>query len=98
MRGALSPARCGLLDRNGFLGHLGSELGGVALLSLLAEERLPADGRGRLRPLIRPEAPLAPRPPHFAPKARRVVHVFCSGACSHLDTFDYKPELPKRDG
>jgi hypothetical protein len=36
--------------------------------------------------------------PHFPPKARRVLHVFCSGACSHLDTWDYKPELVKRDG
>ena len=35
---------------------------------------------------------------HFAPKAKRVLHVFCSGACSHLDTWDYKPELLKRDG
>src|SRR6478752_10310298 len=36
--------------------------------------------------------------PHFPPKARRVLHVFCSGACSHLDTWDYKPELIKRHG
>jgi hypothetical protein len=38
------------------------------------------------------------RKPHFEPKAKRVLHVFCSGACSHLDTWDYKPELAKRDG
>src|SRR5262245_13229689 len=36
--------------------------------------------------------------PHFPPKAKRVLHVFCSGACSHLDTWDYKPEIQKRDG
>lgn len=36
--------------------------------------------------------------PHFEPRAKRVLHVFCSGACSHLDTWDYKPELIKRDG
>jgi hypothetical protein len=38
------------------------------------------------------------RGPDFEPKAKRVLHVFCSGACSHLDTWDYKPELEKRDG
>jgi Protein of unknown function (DUF1501) len=36
--------------------------------------------------------------PHFEPKAKRVLHIFCSGACSHLDTWDFKPELLKRDG
>jgi hypothetical protein len=86
-----------LLDRRGFLGHLGSGLGGIALLHLLAEQGQAA-GRKPLRPVIRPEAPLAARPPHFPAKAKRVLHIFCSGACSHLDTFDYKPELIKRDG
>jgi hypothetical protein len=86
-----------LLDRRHFLAHLGGGLGGVALLHLLAEESL-ANPKKPLRPTIRPDAPLAARPPHFKPKAKRIVHVFCSGACSHLDTFDYKPELIKRDG
>ncbi|MFO0877234.1 MAG: DUF1501 domain-containing protein [Gemmataceae bacterium] len=81
-----------LLDRRLFLGHLGSGLGSIALLRLLA------DDRGPLRPAIRPEQPLASRAPHFKAKARRVLHIFCSGACSHLDTFDFKPELLKRDG
>ncbi len=36
--------------------------------------------------------------PHFAPKAKRVLQVFCVGGMSHMDTFDYKPELDKRDG
>ncbi|MBM3784969.1 MAG: DUF1501 domain-containing protein [Acidobacteria bacterium] len=40
----------------------------------------------------------APRQPHFAPKAKRVIQIFCPGAVSHLDTFDYKPELLKRSG
>src|SRR5258707_9786977 len=35
---------------------------------------------------------------HFAPKAKRVIQIFCPGAVSHLDTFDYKPELEKRSG
>src|SRR5690606_9693720 len=36
--------------------------------------------------------------PHHAPKAKRVLQIFCPGGASHLDTFDYKPELEKRDG
>jgi hypothetical protein len=38
---------------------------------------------------------LAPRPTHFAPRARRVVFLFMNGGFSHVDTFDYKPELQK---
>ena len=37
-------------------------------------------------------------PPHFTPKAKRVLQIFCPGAVSHLDTFDYKPELQRRSG
>src|SRR5262249_10336800 len=81
-----------------FFGHLGSGLGGIALLSLLADQKLLAAERSPLRPVIKPEAPLAARPPHFEAKAQRVLHIFCSGACSQLDTWDYKPELIKRDG
>lgn len=40
--------------------------------------------------------PLAPKPPMFAPRARRVIFIFQGGGPSHLDTFDYKPELIKR--
>ncbi|HEY1381846.1 MAG TPA: DUF1501 domain-containing protein [Gemmataceae bacterium] len=89
------PSNAGrrLLDRRGFLAHAGTGLAGVALTSLLSEQRLLAAA-----PVIRPEAPLAPRPPHFPTKAKRVLAVFCSGAVSHVDTFDYKPELVKRHG
>jgi uncharacterized protein (DUF1501 family) len=38
------------------------------------------------------------RPTHFPAKAKRVVQIFCPGAVSHLDTWDYKPELEKRHG
>ena len=41
---------------------------------------------------------MAPRPPHFPGRAKRVLHIFCTGAVSHLDTWDYKPELLKRHG
>jgi hypothetical protein len=77
--------RSALLDRRNFLTHAATGLGGIALASLLAEAADPAN-------------PLAPRKPHFAAKAKRVLTIFCSGAVSHLDTFDYKPELVKRDG
>src|SRR5271154_1866864 len=92
----LSHAGRSLLDRRGFLAHAGTGLAGVALTSLLADQKLlAAEPTG---PVIRPEAPLAPRPPHFPAKAKRVLAIFCSGAVSHLDTFDYKPELVKRHG
>lgn len=49
-------------------------------------------------PLPREGSPFASRPPHFRPRAKRVVQIFCSGALSHLDTFDHKPELERRHG
>jgi hypothetical protein len=94
----LSMAGRSLLERRDFLAHLGSGLGGIALLSLLAEQRALGADRGPIRPVIDPTAPQAARPPHFTPKAKRVLHIFCSGACSHLDTWDYKPELIKHHG
>ena len=94
----LSPAGRALLDRRAFLAHAGTGLGGIALAALLAEQGLLAAGAPPIRPAIDPAAPLAPRPPHHPAKAKRVLTIFCSGGVSHLDTFDYKPELVKRDG
>jgi hypothetical protein len=42
--------------------------------------------------------PLAPRFPHFAPRAKRVIFLFMQGGVSHVDSFDYKPTLLKQDG
>src|SRR5688500_11949139 len=42
--------------------------------------------------------PLAPKQPHFPAKAKRVIFAFSNGGTSHMDTFDYKPELFKADG
>ena len=42
--------------------------------------------------------PLAPKPTHFPPKAKRVIFIFSNGGVSHMDTFDHKPELFKADG
>ncbi len=94
----LSSAGRHLMNRRTFLEHAGTGLGGIALAGLLrGDELLGADG-GPIRPEIRPENALAARPPHFTPKAKRVLVIFCSGAVSHLDSFDYKPELVRLDG
>lgn len=82
----LSPAGLSWLDRREFLGRLSTGLGGVAIGSMLARDRLLADEPG---PTIGP---------HFPPRAKRVIQIFCSGAVSHLDTWDYKPELVRRHG
>src|SRR5437762_1568028 len=42
--------------------------------------------------------PLAPRRPHFRPKAKNVIYLHMAGSPPHLDLFDYKPELVKRSG
>lgn len=84
-----------LLDRRRFLGNTFHGLSGIALASLLSRDGLLASAPP-VRPLIDPARPYAPRQPHFAPKARRVLVIFCTGALSHVDTFDYKPELVKR--
>jgi hypothetical protein len=81
-------------SRRNLLGHLGSGLGALGLTELLGAGSLPRDGS----PPIDPSAPHAPRLPHFKPKARNVVVIFCSGALSHLDSFDYKPALIRHHG
>ncbi len=96
-RPTLSISGHRLLDRRGFLAHAAGGLSGIALANLFAQEgRLAAGQGGPIRPVINPEAPLAPCAAHFPPRAKRVLMIFCSGACSHLDTWDYKPELIKR--
>ncbi len=84
------------LNRRGFLGHTATGLGGIALAHLLGQER--ASGASPIRPNIQPSNPNAPRAPHFQARAKRVLMIFCSGAVSQIDTFDYKPELIKRHG
>lgn len=92
----LSHAGRHLLSRRDFLRWGGTGLGGIALATLLGEQQLRAEDHSPIRPVIDPSRPYAPRPPHFPAKAKRVVMLFCSGALSHVDTFDYKPELVKR--
>ncbi len=90
-----------LLNRRRFFADTGIGLGAIALTHLLGRQGLLAanvSGQAALRPVIDPGRPYAPREPHFAPRAKNVLVIFCSGACSQLDTFDYKPELIRRHG
>src|SRR2546426_9114678 len=85
----LSPEE---VSRRWFLQRCGVGLGSIALSQLFAEGGLAA-------PLeMRAADPLAPKAPHFAPKAKRVIFLFMAGAPSHLELFDYKPQLAKFDG
>lgn len=77
------------ISRRWFLGQCGMGLGAAALSSLL--------GGGNASAALTAN-PLGPKQPHFAPKAKRVIFLFMAGAPSHLDLFDYKPELEKRSG
>ena len=95
---SLTHAGRALLNRRSFLRFAGTGLGGIALTTLLAEQGLLGMEKTAITPQWSPQSPLAPRPPHFPGKAKNVLVIFCSGACSHLDTWDYKPELIKRNG
>jgi hypothetical protein len=77
------------ITRRQFLKSSGQlSLGAIALQALGGNARAGVDSI----------SPLAPRNPHFAPKARRIIYLHMSGAPPHLDLFDYKPELVKRTG
>ncbi|MFM8420838.1 MAG: DUF1501 domain-containing protein, partial [Verrucomicrobiota bacterium] len=78
------------VSRRDFLWRSGGGLGGIALASLLSGEGLLAEGAA--------VGPLPPGRAHHRPRARRVIQLFMAGAASHIDLFDYKPELVKRDG
>ena len=85
-----------LLDRRGFLGDSATALGSIALASLLADERAAAAAEP-IRPAIDPARPHAARSPHLVPKAKNVLVIFCAGAVSQLETWDWKPELVRWD-
>src|SRR5688500_3160932 len=78
-----------LLSRRHFFGRSATGIGTAALASLLAQNA-PAAERKRIGGI----AGL----PHFAPKAKRVIYLFQNGAPTHVDLFDYKPELTKQKG
>ena len=76
------------LSRRWFLRECGVGLGGIALAQLLQRDAHAGLARN----------PLAAKVPPLPAKAKRVIYLFHAGAPSHLDLFDYKPELAKRDG
>jgi uncharacterized protein (DUF1501 family) len=80
-----------LVTRRYFFRECGVGLGSIALASLMESE-------GLAQALTKPSDPLAPKTPHFAPKAKRVIYLFQAGAPSQLDLFDYKPQLVKYNG
>ncbi|MEZ6136626.1 MAG: DUF1501 domain-containing protein [Pirellulaceae bacterium] len=81
--------------RREFLWQSGAGFGAVALSSLLAR-----DGFFSSAEAATPTSanPLAAKPPHFAPKAKSIIFLFMYGGPSHIDTFDYKPNMIGMDG
>jgi hypothetical protein len=88
---------CGRTRRE-FLWESGAGFGGMALASMLAQDgflanqTVAADGKSQWI------NPMTPKKPHFAAKAKSVIFLFMYGGPSHVDTFDYKPELYPLDG
>jgi hypothetical protein len=81
-------------NRRDMLWQTGGGLGGIALAAMLGQDALSASVSDKADPRIGARDDV----PHHAPKAKRVVQLFMAGAASHIDLFDYKPELVKRDG
>src|SRR5580704_500763 len=75
-----------LIHRRHFFQRTGLGIGAMALSSLLRQASAETVNS------------LAPRAPHFAPRAKRVIYLHMIGAPSHLDLFDFKPELAKHNG
>ena len=82
------PDTSRLLSRRHLLRHSYCGFGLMGLAGLLAERGL----------AVEPADPMAPKPPHFAPRAKRVIFMFMHGGPSHLDTFDPKPLLTRDHG
>ena len=78
------------LSRREMLARCGTGIGTIALAGVLRDAQA-ADAP-------RATDPLAPKAPHFAAKAKHVVHLFMNGGASQVDTFDPKPQLDKYHG
>ena len=79
------------MTRRDLLAHLPGSLAGIGLLTLLADESRAAEkAAGDWKPGVGAT--------HHPAKAKRVLQIFCPGAASHIDLWDHKPELEKRDG
>src|SRR5215203_2489990 len=78
------------ITRRHFFRDCGYGVGKAALASLV--------GGASAADAPRAPDPLSPKKPHFAGKAKRVIHLFMAGAPSQLDLFDHKPQLVKLEG
>lgn len=76
------------MNRRDWMGAAGGGLAGMALTALLGDDRLLANP-----PIKRADGGL-----HHAPVAKRVIQLFMAGGASHIDLFDYKPELIRQHG
>ena len=91
------PMPCSL-SRRSLLRRCGTGLAAFGLAGLLGDDRI-LTGAGEVQSTNQQSPnPLIPRATHFPGTAKRVIHLFMNGGPSHVDTFDYKPELQKRDG
>ncbi|QDT66871.1 DUF1501 domain-containing protein [Calycomorphotria hydatis] len=79
------------LNRRDMLMQSGVGMGAVALSAMLQQDQKAFAANTNTNPL-------APSEPHFAPRAKQVIHLFQTGGPSHVDTFDYKPALEEFDG
>jgi hypothetical protein len=85
-------------SRRRFLFEAGGGLSGVALAYLLNQQELLAAETGCASGPAPADSPVAPRKPHFAPRAKAVISLFMSGGVSHVDTFDPKADLDRYHG
>lgn len=81
-------------SRRNWLSQMGTGFGTLGLASVLAEAGLLGNNTAQAAAA----SPLAPRTPHFTPRAKRVIFLFMNGGPSHVDTFDPKPSLEKYAG
>jgi hypothetical protein len=96
--GAPRDERLQFQTRRHFLSHCPLGLGAMALGSLLAEGGKSSRTYAGERVAIAAPNPLAARPSHFTPSVKSVIYLHMTGSPPHLDLFDYKPELVKRNG
>ena len=83
-----------IYNRREFLHRSGFGLGVLGLYGLLAEEGTASASV----PIANQLTALGPRPTHFAPRAKHVIHIFLNGGPSHVDSFDPKPLLKRYEG
>src|SRR6478609_4299218 len=86
-----------LLTRRQFFGRTAAGIGTAALASLLNPSLFCSQAAASV-PASTPGYEGVLKALHFAPKAKRVIYLFMSGGPSHIDLFDYKPELKRLHG